>query len=70
MNTGLWINSLLPIKIINTVWLLLAAFMFSHSLPRRDHYVQRLITWSLASIVLSAAIPLLDDGLLFVSSMD
>ena len=69
MNTGLWINSLLPIKIINTVWLLLAAFMFSHSLPRRDHYVRRLITWSLASIVLSAAIPLLDDGLLFVSSM-
>ena len=69
MNTGLWINSLLPIKIINTAWLLLAAFMFSHHLPRREHFVLRLIFWSMTSIALAAAIPVLNDSLLFVSSI-
>ena len=43
--------------------------MFSHHLPRRDHFVLRVILWSMTSIALAAAIPVLNDSLLFVSSI-
>ena len=69
MDTALWINSLLPVKIINTVSLLLAAGMFSHTLPRRDHFALRVILCSLAGVLLSAAIPILNDNVVYVSSV-
>ncbi len=69
MNTGLWVNSLLPIKIINLLSLLAAAILFSRYLPRREHYFRRMILWCLGSAALSAAIPMVNDSLLYASSM-
>ena len=60
---GMWINSLLPIKVFQAVILILAMAMFSHGLPKKDHYWIRLALWGVLCVLTAAGIPLLTEGL-------
>ena len=65
----LWINPLLPIKVFNAAVLVAAVMMFSHGLPRKDHFGWRLLLWCLLSLFTAAAIPIPTDSLWYVTSV-
>ena len=65
----LWINPLLPIKVFNAAILIAAMMMFSQGLPRRDHFWRRLLLWGPACLLTAAAIPIVTDGLWYVTSV-
>ncbi len=65
----LWINPLLPIKVFNAAILSAAMLMFSYGLPRKDHFWRRFLLWSLFSLLAAAAIPIVTDGLWYVTSV-
>ncbi len=66
---NLWINSLLPIKLFNTLILIAAVMMFSHGLPRKDHFLRRLLLWVAACLLTAAAIPIVTDSIWYVTSV-
>ena len=65
----LWINALLPIKVFNAAILIAAMLMFSHGLPKKDHFQRRLFLWALFSLFAAAAIPIITDSLWYVTSV-
>ncbi len=65
----LWINALLPIKVFNAAILIAAILMFSHGLPKKDHFQRRLFLWALFSLFAAAAIPIITDSLWYVTSV-
>ena len=65
----LWINPLLPIKVFNVAILIAAIGMFSHSLPRKNHFGLRLLLWSAVCLLIAAAIPIVTDSLWYVTSV-
>ena len=65
----LWINALLPIKVFTTAILIAAILMFSHGLPKKDHFQRRLFLWALFSLFAAAAIPIITDSLWYVTSV-
>ena len=65
----LWINALLPIKVFNVAILIAAILMFSHGLPKKDHFQRRLFLWALFSLFAAAAILIITDSLWYVTSV-
>ena len=65
----LWINPLLPIKVFNMAILIAAIIMFSESLPRKEHFGRRLLLWSAVCLLTAAAVPIVTDGLWYVTSV-
>ena len=48
--------------------LAIAMMMFSQGLPRRDHFWRRLLLWGPACLLTAAAIPIVTDGLWYVTT--
>lgn len=69
MSLSVFLNPLLPVKLIKIIRFLFCALLFSSELPKKSRYPLRVVGWFVFCVAVSAALPILSDSLLYVTTV-
>ena len=64
---SLFLNPLLPVKLIRMARYLVAMLLFSRKLPKKEHYWRNAIVWSVFCLLVAAALPLFNENVGYVT---
>jgi hypothetical protein len=66
---NIWINLFLPIKLILMLRYLFGMLLFSWTLPKKEHYWGRALSWSLLCVLIAVGLPILTEATFYITSL-